>query len=110
VIQPFDLRLQASLLLTFLLFTALPLHGQSGAVYYVNASTGNNANPGSLTAPWKTIQKAANTVVAGATVNVAAGTYDERVQVSRSGSAGNLLTFQAQGMVVMQGSIFRAIT
>jgi len=74
-----------------------------GPASYVDASTGNDSNPGTSSAPWRTIQKAANTVNAGATVNVRAGTYNERVTVSRSGSAGSLMTFQAQGTVVMNG-------
>src|SRR5439155_1360783 len=54
-------------------------------------------------APWRTIQKAANTLNGGDTVIVNAGTYNERVQVLTPGSAGKLLNFQAQGSVVMQG-------
>src|SRR2546426_631696 len=34
---------------------------------------------------------------------VNAGTYNERVQITRSGSSGNLITLQAQGTVVMKG-------
>src|SRR5207245_552428 len=34
--------------------------------------------------------------------------YNERVQVTRSGSAGNPVTFQAQGTVVMQGFSLQA--
>jgi len=74
-----------------------------GAVYYVNGSTGNDANPGTSSAPWRTIQKAANTLRAGETVIVNGGTYNERVVVSGSGSSGNLITFQAQGTVVTKG-------
>jgi K319-like protein/parallel beta helix pectate lyase-like protein/uncharacterized protein DUF1565 len=70
--------------------------------YYVS-TTGNDANPGTPTSPWRTIQKAANTLAAGQTVIVNAGTYGERVVVSKSGSSGSLLTFQAQGTVIMQG-------
>jgi len=40
---------------------------------------------------------------AGSAVNVNAGTYNERVVVNRSGGPGALMTFQAQGAVVMQG-------
>lgn len=72
------------------------------ANFYVS-TTGNDSNAGSSTSPWRTIQKAANTLSVGQTVNVNAGTYNERVQVTRSGSAGSLITFQAQGTVVMQG-------
>src|SRR2546422_8445893 len=75
---------------------------QGGATYYV-APTGSDSNPGTSASPWRTIQKAANTLNGGDTVIVIAGTYNERVQVITSGSAGKLLTFQAQGTVVMQG-------
>src|SRR5438093_10456801 len=75
---------------------------QSSATYYV-APTGGESKPGTSAAPWRTIQKAANTINGGDTVIVNAGTYNERVQVVASGSAGKLLNFQAQGGVVMQG-------
>jgi len=71
--------------------------------YYVNALTGDDSNAGSLSAPWKTIQQAANTIEAGATVYIAAGSYDERVQVGRSGSLGLPMTLQARGAVVTKG-------
>jgi len=74
------------------------------AVTYYVATTGNDSNPGTSPQPWKTIQKAANTMVAGDTVTVLAGSYtSERVQVTRSGSTGAPITFQAQGTVTMQG-------
>src|SRR5881392_3800523 len=75
---------------------------QGGFTYYV-APTGSDSNPGTSAAPWRTIQKAANTLNGGDTVIVNAGTYNERVQVVASGTAGKLLNFQAQGTVVMQG-------
>jgi parallel beta-helix repeat protein len=70
--------------------------------YYVS-TTGNDSNPGSSTSPWRTIQKAANTLSAGQTAIVVAGTYNERVQVTRSGIAGAPIAFQANGTVIMQG-------
>ncbi len=64
---------------------------------YFVSPTGNDANTGSQTQPWLTIQKAANTAPVGSTVTVLAGTYAERVNISRS------ITLQAQGQVVMRG-------
>src|SRR5450759_2963509 len=43
--------------------------------YYVS-TTGSDTNPGTLSQPWKTIQKAVNTVVAGDTIYVRGGQYD----------------------------------
>lgn len=63
------------------------------ATYYV-AKTGNDSNPGTQLAPWLTVQKAADTMVAGDTVNVAAGTYAERVRETTSGTSGAHITYQ----------------
>ncbi len=66
----------------------------SGTVYYV-APTGSDSNPGTEAKPWRTVQKAADTLVAGDTVYVKAGTYHERVQPQNSGSADNTITYAA---------------
>jgi hypothetical protein len=72
--------------------------------YFVDAINGTDANLGtSRDHAWRTIQKAANTMVAGDSVTVLAGTYDERVQVNRSGASGNPISYQAEGQVVMKG-------
>jgi hypothetical protein len=59
------------------------------------ATTGDDDNAGKEALPWRTIQKAANTLVAGDTVYIRAGTYPEQVTPQNSGSAGNLITFAA---------------
>ncbi len=67
----------------------------AACTHYV-ATTGSNTNPGTLKAPWKTIQKAANTVRAGNVVCVRAGIYAEAVSINVSGSAvGGYITFQS---------------
>jgi hypothetical protein len=64
--------------------------------YYVAGDTGNNSNVGSSVSPWLTIQKAADTMVAGDTVNVKGNlTYTESVSVANAGSVGNYITYQA---------------
>lgn len=86
--------------LVWALFAIAP--GSSlAATYYVSPS-GNDSNPGTQTAPWATITKAAATVVAGDTVNVLAGTYidlnatyDRAFSPARSGTAGNPITFKS---------------
>ena len=57
------------------------LAAQSGATYYVSTK-GNDSNPGTISSPWLTIQHAANTVSAGATVYVFGGVYNESVNFS----------------------------
>lgn len=48
----------------------------------------------SLATPWKTIQKAAGTVVAGDTVLIRDGTYRETVTPTNSGTASSPITYQ----------------
>jgi hypothetical protein len=76
-----------------------------GSTYYV-ATTGDDNHSGSAAAPWRTIQKAANTLVAGDTVYIRAGTYAERVQPQNSGSGGAYITFSADSgaVVTIDGS------
>ena len=66
----------------------------SGAVYYVSSS-GSDTNPGTIAKPWRTIQHAANTLVAGDTVYIRAGTYHELVVPANSGSSGHVITYAA---------------
>ena len=53
--------------------------------FYV-APEGNDNNPGTLAAPWRTIQKAAVTATPGSTVYARQGIYNELVSVQVSGS------------------------
>ncbi len=79
----------------------------AGNAYYV-ATTGNDANPGTQDKPWRTIQRAANVMVAGDTTTVLAGDYAERVQVTRSGASGAPITYRAGGTVTMNGFTVKA--
>lgn len=63
-----------------------------GVDYFV-ATTGNDANPGTETLPWRTVQKAADTMVAGDTVFIRAGTYVERVTPTQAGTDGGYITY-----------------
>jgi len=74
--------------------TATPT-SQPGACTRFVATTGNDNNPGTMDAPWKTIQKAANSVQPGDVVCVRGGTYKERVTINVSGTAGAYITFQS---------------
>lgn len=72
----------------------LGLNTSSYAATYYIAKTGNDNNPGTEASPWLTIQKAANTMVAGDTVYVKQGTYTERITPKNSGSPGKYITYQ----------------
>jgi len=81
-----------TLCLVVLAFTPLSLVAQTGSTFYVSKS-GSDSNSGSFTAPWLTIQHAANSVTAGATVYVEAGVYNESVTFPASGTDSNYITF-----------------
>jgi hypothetical protein len=81
-----------ALCVVLIAFTSLSVLAQSGTTYYVSKN-GKDSNSGSYTAPWLTIQHAANSVAAGATVYVEAGTYNESVNFPASGTASNTITF-----------------
>ena len=70
--------------------------------YYVSTS-GSDSDLGTALQPWRTIQKAANSMAAGDTTIVTAGDYAERVHVTISGAAGAPIAYQAEGTVTMNG-------
>jgi len=75
----------------------------SGGVFYVSP-VGSDSNPGTLEQPWKTIQKAADTMEAGDAVNVLSGDYSaERIDISKSGTSGLPITYKAEGTAVTRG-------
>jgi hypothetical protein len=69
--------------------------GQPNSSFYVS-TTGDDSNPGTQTAPWRSIQHAADTVRAGSTVNVRGGIYEELVTIKASGNATDgFITFRS---------------
>ncbi|HZK80605.1 MAG TPA: right-handed parallel beta-helix repeat-containing protein, partial [Humisphaera sp.] len=62
--------------------------------WYVAASGGLDANPGTLAQPFATIQDAANVAMPGDTVFIEAGTYRETVKPVNSGTAGLPITYE----------------
>jgi hypothetical protein len=69
--------------------------GQTNSSFYVS-TTGADSNPGTQTAPWRTVQHAVDTVRAGSTVNVRGGVYEELVSIKASGNATDgYITFRS---------------
>jgi hypothetical protein len=69
--------------------------GQANSSFYVS-TTGDDSNPGTQTAPWRTVQHAADTARAGSTVNVRGGIYAELVSIKTSGNATDgFITFRS---------------
>lgn len=71
------------------------------SVYYVSP-TGNDANPGTATAPFRTFAKANSVLTAGSTLNIYAGTYNEQLKISKSGTSSAWITVKpVSGTVVI---------
>ena len=74
--------------------TPTPAPKPTGTTFYVSP-TGSDSAAGTSAAPWRTIQKAADTLQAGQTAIVGAGNYGERVSITRSGTQTGPITLQA---------------
>jgi hypothetical protein len=84
-----------SLSLVMLFVCVTGAFGHSNSSFYVS-TTGDDSNPGIQTAPWRTVQHAADTVRAGGTVNVRGGVYEELVSIKASGNATDgYITFRS---------------
>jgi hypothetical protein len=63
-------------------------------IYYVSPS-GSDANTGILSAPLKTITAALNKAVAGDTILIRGGTYYDKINFPKSGTADRIITVKA---------------
>ncbi len=79
--------------------------GGAQQTYYVS-TRGSNANPGTSSLPWQTVQYGLNQLTAGDTLRVMAGVYNEKVRVDVSGTPDNVVTVRSHGdgEVVLDGS------
>ncbi|WP_435368002.1 right-handed parallel beta-helix repeat-containing protein [Paenibacillus pasadenensis] len=71
-----------------------PPTAHAATSYYVSTS-GSDSNSGTSTgSAFKTLQKAANTAGPGDTVNVLAGTYNQKLKITNSGTSSAPITFR----------------
>jgi parallel beta-helix repeat protein len=95
-------RMIYAVALLFLVFlvasgTAIPKAQASATpeqIFYV-APTGNDNDPGTEAQPWKTLQKAVETLTAGQTVLVKDGTYYGMLEMNHSGEPEQPITLRA---------------
>jgi hypothetical protein len=69
------------------------LPASTGQAFYVSTS-GSDSNPGTLSAPWRTVQKAMNTLQPGQIAYVRAGTYSQNLLMKRAGTPSAPITIR----------------
>ncbi|MEN6435997.1 MAG: choice-of-anchor Q domain-containing protein, partial [Anaerolineaceae bacterium] len=88
----------AIILIATTLLTTKVSFAQSGSAIYVNGTSGSNTNDGlTVSTPVKTIQQAITLAKAGYTIYVRAGTYNENLTVTKSGTAAAPITLTRYG-------------
>lgn len=89
-------RLVKALFISLITFHGVLFLAEVGlaATYYVSPN-GSDSNPGTGSAPWRTLSKAAQTLIAGDTVYIKNGTYIEQVIPTQSGLPGREITYAA---------------
>lgn len=71
--------------------------GPTSAATYVVSPQGNDTNPGTAAAPFRTLAKACGVVTAGDTVRVRPGTYPGAINLTRSATADQPIVVCADG-------------
>src|SRR3989344_214299 len=92
MIQCFKIKINKFLILGVFLFVAFGFAKAAEAATYYVATTGNDANPGTLSQPFKTIAKAYSQTLPGDTIIVKPGVYTEYqpgygINLNKSGTA-----------------------
>ncbi len=98
------------------IYPRMPL--SAGAAFYVSAESGSDTNPGTLQAPWKTLQRALDALQPGQIAYLRAGTYGARCTAStfkRAGTPAAPITVQSypgeravlHGQIQLVGAYFR---
>lgn len=97
----YDMRKIVALLCFCILTLSIPAQNN----FYVSTN-GNNNNAGTFASPYKTIQYGVDQLQAGDTLNILAGTYNEKISINSSGTSNMRITvrsFQNQ-QVLLDGS------
>jgi len=82
-----------------LVFSMTIVSQAQAAEYFVdqNNPSANDQNTGTSSSPWKTITKANQTLAAGDTVYIKAGTYNSYIAPARSGTSSMRITYKNYG-------------
>jgi hypothetical protein len=91
----------AGLIIVLVMILGNTIHAKAaGKVYYVSP-TGNDANPGTASAPFRTFAKATSVLTAGSTLNIYAGVYNQQLKITKSGTSSAGILVQSMGGAVV---------
>jgi parallel beta helix pectate lyase-like protein/uncharacterized protein DUF1565 len=79
----------------------------AGNAYYVSP-TGNDANPGTASAPFRTFTKANSLLTAGSTLYIYAGVYNQQLKITKSGTSDAWITVRPLGTPVVIDRLYAA--
>lgn len=79
----------------------------AGNEYYVSL-TGNDTNPGTASAPFKTFAKANSVLTAGSTLYIYAGVYNQQLRITKSGTSNAWITVKPLGGQVIIDRLYVA--
>lgn len=94
-------------LLTVIILSLFAFSKKAEAASYYVSATGSDTNPGTLSQPWKTIQRGVNAMAGGDTVYVRGGTYNEPVRFYyKNNTTGQYMTLMAynEEQVIIDGT------
>ena len=87
----------AGLILAIAMILGNIIHTKAaGNTYYVS-TTGNDANPGTASAPFRTFAKANSLLTAGSTLYIYAGVYNQQLKITKSGTSSAAITVSPVG-------------
>lgn len=90
-----------------LLLAVLPSFAGAASLYV--SPSGSDTNPGTSTAPLKTIQAALDRATAGTTIELAPGTYRERPVTKRAGTATAPITLRGPETGKLRSGRYKAV-
>jgi hypothetical protein len=98
----------AGLIMTVVMILGNSVNAKAaGNAYYVSP-TGNDANPGTASAPFRTFTKANSLLTAGSTLYIYAGVYNQQLKITKSGTSSAWITVKPLGGTVVIDRLYAA--
>lgn len=91
----------AGFLMVFAMILGNTIHTKAAENAYYVSPTGNDANPGTASAPFRTFAKANSVLTPGSTLYIYAGVYNQQLKITKNGSNTARITVQPVGGAVV---------